>query len=61
MGSFKARIHDSIGSIEVSVPSVVTGKMLAGRAGDGMNQSIIRLNTVEGSLIEIYLLYRIGK
>jgi CheY-specific phosphatase CheX len=61
LGSFKARVQESLGTIEVSVPSVVAGERLHGRPGEGMQESAVKVNTVDGSLIEIGLLYRIKK
>jgi chemotaxis protein CheX len=61
LGSFKARIQGSLGTIEVSVPSVVAGQRLKGRPGEGMQESTVKVNTVEGNLIEIGVLYRIRK
>jgi chemotaxis protein CheX len=61
LGSFKARIEANLGAIEVSVPSVVAGQRLKGRPGEGMLESNVKVNTAEGSLIDIGLLYRMKK
>jgi chemotaxis protein CheX len=58
LGGFKARVRDSIGNLEVSIPSVVTGQALEGSLGEHSSKSVARVVTVDGSLIEIWLLHR---
>lgn len=42
MGSIKARIQDSIGNIDVSIPSVVSGIKLQNSLGDGATRVVIK-------------------
>jgi chemotaxis protein CheX len=58
LGSFKARVRDSIGNLEVSIPSVVTGRQLDGTLGAHTGRSVLKAVTADGYLIEIRLLYR---
>jgi chemotaxis protein CheX len=58
LGGFKARVRDSIGNLEVSIPSVVMGQSLTGSLGEHSARAVTRVVTADGNLIEIWLLYR---
>lgn len=58
MGSVKARLHDSIGNLEVSIPSVVSGRKLENNLGDGASKILVKLNIEDEYAAELSLLYR---
>jgi chemotaxis protein CheX len=58
LGSFKARVRDSIGNLEVSIPSVVTGQSLSGSLGEHSTKAVTRVITADGNVVEIWLLHR---
>lgn len=58
LGSFKARVRDSIGNLEVSIPSVVVGQSMQGAMGEHTDRVVTRLVTIDGSIIEIWLLHK---
>jgi chemotaxis protein CheX len=60
MGAVKARIQSSVGTIEVSIPSVVQGRELRNSLGDGSAQAKVRVNIEEQYRAEFSLLYREG-
>jgi len=60
MGALKARIQDHVGSIEVSIPSVVQGRELRNSLGEGAGQVKVRVNIEEQYRAEFSLLYREG-
>ena len=60
MGAVKARIQNDVGSIEVSIPSVVQGRELKNSLGEGANQAKIRVNIEEQYRAEFSLLFREG-
>lgn len=61
MGAVKARIQNDVGSIEVSIPSVVQGRELKNSLGEGSGQVKVRVNIEEQYRAEFSLLYREGK
>ena len=61
MGAVKARIQNDVGSVEVSIPSVVQGRELKNSLGDGAGQAKVRVNIEEQYRAEFSLLYREGK
>lgn len=61
MGAVKARIQDQVGSIEVSIPSVVQGRELKNSLGEGAGQVQVRVNIEEQYRAEFSLLYREGR
>lgn len=61
MGAVKARIQNEVGSIEVSIPSVVQGRELRNSLGEGAVQVKIRVNIEEQYLGEFSLQYREGR
>ncbi len=61
MGAVKARIQNDVGSIEVSIPSVVQGRELKNSLGEGSGKVKIRVNIEEQYRAEFSLLFREGK
>lgn len=61
LGAVKSRIQESVGTIEVSIPSVVQGRELVGSLGDNAEQVRIRVSIEEEQVAELSLLYREGK
>jgi chemotaxis protein CheX len=61
LGAVKARIQESVGTIEVSIPSVVRGRDLVSSLGDNSDQVRIRVSIEEEQVAELSLLYREGK
>jgi CheY-specific phosphatase CheX len=59
LGSFKARVRDTIGNLEVSIPSVVTGQQLEGTLGGHASKAMTRVLTADGNLIEICLFHKV--
>jgi chemotaxis protein CheX len=59
MGALKTRIQDGIGTIEVSIPSVVQGRQLRNSLGEGSDRVLIQGN-LDGHPAELSLLYREG-
>ena len=60
MGAVKARIQNDVGTIEVSIPSVVQGRELRNSLGEGSGQVKIRVSIEEQYRVEFSLLYREG-
>ncbi len=60
LGAVKARIQNDVGSIEVSIPSVVAGRELRNSLGERSNQVRVRVSIEEEHLAELSLLYRDG-
>jgi len=58
MGSIKSRIHDSIGDIQVSIPTVVSGRELESSLGEDANKITLRLNIEDRDIMELSLLYK---
>lgn len=61
MGAVKARIQNDVGSIEVSIPSVVQGRELKNSLGEGSGKVKVRVNIEEQYRAEFSLLFREGK
>jgi len=61
MGAVKARIQNEVGSVEVSIPSVVQGRELKNSLGDGSGQVKVLVNIEEQYLARFSLQYREGK
>jgi chemotaxis protein CheX len=61
LGAVKARIQDSVGGIEVSIPSVVRGRELVNSLGDGASQVRILASIDEEHVAELSILYRDGR
>ena len=58
MGSVKARLQNEIGNVEVSIPSVVSGRSLQNNLGDGSVKLLTRINIQNEYIAELSLLYR---
>ena len=58
MGAVKARIQDEVGSVEVSIPSVVQGLELRNSLGERANEIVVNVNLEEEHCIRFSLLYR---
>lgn len=58
MGSVKARVQDSTGNLEVSIPSVVSGWELENSLGDGASKISVKVNIEDEYIAELSLLYR---
>jgi len=61
MGSVKARLQNEIGNVEVSIPSVVSGRSLQNNLGDGSVKLLTRINIQNEYVAELSLLYREGR
>ncbi len=58
MGSVKTRVQDRVGSLDVSIPTVITGRELDSSLGDGANKAVIRVSLDGEHLMEFALMYR---
>lgn len=58
MGSVKARIQDSIGDLQVSIPTVVSGRELHNSLGDIASKISTKVNIEDEYIAEFSLLYR---
>ena len=58
MGSVKSRIQDQIGTLDVSIPSVVSGRMLENSLGDNTVKVSAKFSIEEKYVIEFSLLYK---
>ncbi len=58
MGSVKSRLLETVGNLEVSIPSVVSGRELENNLGDGRDEISIRVNLEDEYTAELSLLYR---
>ena len=58
MGSIKARLLDTHKEIDVSIPSVITGKKLENCLGDGAQKISIPVNIQDDFTAELSLLYK---
>jgi len=58
MGSVKSRLLENVGNLEVSIPSVVSGRELKNNLGDGAWKISIKVNIGDEYIAELSLLYR---
>ena len=58
MGSVKARIQDSIGGLQVSIPTVVRGQHIENSLGDRTSKVLAKFSIEDEYIIELSLLYR---
>ncbi len=58
MGSVKSRIQNSIGNINVSIPTVVSGRKLENSLSDGASKILVKVNIDDEYIAEFSLLYR---
>ena len=59
MGAIKSRIQDEVGTIEVSIPSVVQGRELKNSRGEGTCMIKVSVNIEEEFSAEFSLLFRL--
>jgi len=60
MGSVKARVQDEIGTMDVSIPSVVKGRQLQSGLGEGTHNLGVTVYIEEEHVMKLSLLYRGG-
>lgn len=58
MGSIKARIQDTFGNVEVSIPSVVSGLKLENSLGDKAIKVLTQVNIEDEYFAELSLIYK---
>lgn len=58
MGAVKARIQDNIGTIQVSIPTVVTGQGLQNTLGDKAYKVLVKATFEDEYIAELSVLYR---
>lgn len=58
MGSVKARLIETVGNLEVSIPSVVSGRMLENSHGEKAVQTRMPVNIAEEYTAELCMLVR---
>jgi len=58
MGSVKARLPEDVGQINVSIPTVVTGRELQNSLGASTSKAAIKVNIEDEYIAELSLLYR---
>lgn len=58
MGSLKSRLLQTVGNLEVSIPSVVSGRDLRNDLGAGAEKTSITVNIEDDYVAELLLLYR---
>lgn len=60
MGSFKSRVQETVGSLNVSIPTVVKGRALDASLGDHASRIVTNVNIADEYTAELSLLYRQG-
>ena len=58
MGALKARVQEEVGTMEVSIPSVVRGRELRNSLGERANKISVTVNLEEEHNVQFSLLYR---
>lgn len=58
MGSIRKNLHEYIDDLVVSVPLVVSGKMLSNNLGEGSEKVMVHLNIEDEHLAELTMSYR---
>lgn len=58
MGSLKKRLHDTCGTVELSIPLVINGRQLKNTLGEGTQQVIEKIKIEDEYSAELSLLYR---
>ncbi len=58
MGSLKRRLAESAGNLEVSIPSVVSGRKLKNNLGEGARKTSVMINIEDEYVAELSLLYK---
>jgi chemotaxis protein CheX len=57
LGAVKARLAESVGDIQVSIPTVVSGKQLINSLGDGSHE-VSKMVHIDEDVAQVTLLYR---
>jgi len=58
MGSFKSRVQETVGNLNVSIPTVVKGRSLDASVGEDAGRTVINVNIADQYDAEFSLLYR---
>ena len=58
MGSVKKRLTEQVGNLEVSIPSVVSGRELRNNLGERAQKTAIKINIEDEYVAELSLLYQ---
>ena len=58
MGCFKSRVADTVGNLEVSTPSVVSGRELKSNSAEGASNILVKVNIGDEYIAELSLLYK---
>ncbi len=58
MGSVKKRLTETVGNLEVSIPSVISGRELRNNLGEGAQKISVKINIEDEYVAELSLLYR---
>ena len=58
MGCFKSHLADAVGNLEVSMPTVLSGRELRNNLGEKAGRIIIRVNIADKYIAELSLLHR---
>ncbi len=58
MGCFKSHVTDAVGNLEVSVPTVVSGRELKNNLDGETSKAFVRVNIADEYIAELSLLYR---
>lgn len=58
MGSFKSRVHETVGDLHVSIPTVVKGRALDASLGEDASRIVTSVNIADEYMAELTLLYR---
>jgi chemotaxis protein CheX len=58
MGSFKSRVQETIGTLNVSIPTVVKGQSLDASVGENASKTVINVNIADEYAAELSLFYR---
>ena len=58
MGSVKKQLHGNIANLEVSIPSVVSGRELKSNLGERANRVLVKVNIEDQYTAELSFLYR---
>ncbi len=61
MGAVKSRIQDTVGNVEISIPSVIQGIKLRTGLGERANELVVSASLEEEHDIRLSLLYRESK
>ena len=58
MGGVKSRLLENISNLEISIPSVISGKKLKNSLGEGAEKISVKVNIEDEYVAELLLLYR---